>query len=349
MNALIVFTFSIISCLEAETHFWDKIPAMKDFIADTLYIPMETNSLPWDNPDLTLSIIDNRSLEARTLGITQTKKYKYIPVDQHIMLRKTLADNIRFQFQKDSLELSGTFYINYLTTWYDSKPFFSKARVLSAHTQIMDSTGQVQRDWQWEIRIKKKRKQKVEDAISQAMQTWLESQSERLKTLTKAGQISPYPYGRQLMAWNDIIILSEGYILNPHLTLDFPYDHSKKWLRGSPGVFYRKTSFHESIAIGGPDQHWFYRINSSFLLHLNSSLRIGFNNFNRDVFDFMDFWNVFMINTGFTISGEYRPEYYKGVFAGIGFHQNIYILPILPDHLSIWEPGLMLTFGILLP
>ncbi len=327
---------------------FSQMQFMEKFISDTLSINMPDDSTLVDFIN-TYKITDTRKYSGKILGITQTNKYKYFPVDQYITLNNTVADLLAYKLTADSITLQNELVIDNLTLWNDWKPWFSKSRILNGHSYIADENGDPIKEWQWEIRLKKKRKQKTEENISNILSLWIDAQAEVLKQPVIPEFISPYKYRRQLLTWFDFIALSDGFIINSHLTLDFPKDQYDSYILGSGGVYYRKSSYHESIAIGGKDQQWLHRFSPSILGRLNTSLRLGFNSFNRDKFTFIDYWNVFMVNLGFTASAEYHPAYYKGLFCGVGLHLNINGLPYLPGKLNIIEPGLLLTIGFILP
>jgi len=148
------------------------------------------------------------------------------------------------------------------------------------------------------------------------------------------------------MAWSEFIFFTDGYAINAHFTLDFPADQESKWVRGSPGLFYRQSDIHESIAIGGKDQHWFQRISPSWITQVSGTYRFGFNNFERGHFDHLEYYNLFLLNLSAQASIEYRPVYHRGVFGGLGIYAGY---NILPDVIPQTEIGLLLRVGVMLP
>ncbi|MBU1873742.1 hypothetical protein KJ688_08440 [bacterium] len=318
---------------------------INEFIADTLLVPLSLDSVQM-NGKSTLKIVDDRAIPGRVLGIQHSKKWKYIPVDQFIVIQNDLAPTMVEYFVQDSVNYSGTMYIKNLVHWYDDKPFFNKGRKLNAYTVLEDSNGVVISDWIWEFALKPRKKQKSDVVIGTLMDQWLTEQVESIQTKNFHRSIYPYLYRRQLMNWWDVILLQDGYILNAHLTLDFPADQQQSWVRGSPGIFYRKAKYHESIAVGGKDQQWYTRMNKNFVRRLNLAYRFGFNNFDNEKYSHLDPWNILLINISMNASVEYRPVYLKGLFVGIGLHGSI---NILPEVIKRVEPGLLITTGFILP
>ena len=324
---------------------WLKLPTLEMFIADTLYI-----TIPQDS-SLTgllseLQVQDSRGLAGNILGISQTKKWKYIPVDQYLALNQSLAILFQEQFARDSLDLTGTLHISNLVLWNDTKPFMKSGLCLNAYTTCHDSAGVPVSDWLWEIRLKKKKKQAEAEYLSTVVQALLAAQSQALISGDFNHEFYPHLYRRQLMTWSELIFFRDGYAINGHLTLDFPADQQSKWIRGSPGIFYRKASDHESIAIGGKNQIWFRRLSPNWITSSSATFRFGFNNFERSQFSHLDYWNLFYVNLSGTAALEYRPVYHQGLYAGIGFYQG---LNILPDVIDQFEPGLFFSLGVLLP
>lgn len=318
---------------------------INEFIADSLIVSLPVDSLH-RHQKLQLKISDDRDLPGRIIGIRTSKKWHYIPVDQYILLQSDLAAVLQTYFQRDSVDFSGTLYIKNLHHWNDDKPLFNKGRKLNAYTVLEDSSGTLLGDWIWEYTLKPKKKQKTEIVIGALMDRWLTEQVTAIQSQNFHRNIYPYLFRRQLMNWWDFVILKDGFIVNAHLTLDFPADQQASWVRGASGIFYRKARYHQSIAIGGKDQHWYARMNKHFIRRLNITGRFGFNNFDSAKYDYLDFWNVFLVNFSVNAAIEYRPVYLKGLFFGIGLHGSVNLLPEVIDR---FEPGLLLTTGIIIP
>ncbi len=318
---------------------------INDFIADTLLVPLPLDSIVLSGKT-GVKTIDDRAISGRILDIQHSKKWKYIPIDQYIIIQDDLATTMGKYFGRDSVHSAGTVYIKNFYLWYDGKPVFNKGRKLNAYTVLEDSSGNIVSDWIWEFTLKPKKKQKSEVVIGILMDQWLTRQATSLKVENFHRNVYPYLFRRQLINWWDFVLLQDGYILNGHLTLDFPADQEKSWVRGSAGIFYRKAKHHESIAVGGMDQQWYSRINQQFIRRMNFTYRFGFNNFDADKYAHLDPWNLFFVNISVNAAVEYRPVYLRGLFAGIGLHGSI---NILPDVIKRIEPGLLMTIGVILP
>lgn len=240
--------------------------------------------------------------------------------------------------------------IDNISLWYDGSPLFLKGWTLNGCTRLTDGKGTTIREWQWEHRVKKKRKQKAEKAIGRLVGEWMAAQGKALNEDTSVRETSPYRYRRQLLFRVDTIILPDGYILDGHLSLDFPADQMETYIRGAPGmeIYYRKSSRHESIAVGCKQQQWLMRLRPSWLGRLNFSFRVGGNSYNPDKFDYVKWWNILLVNFGLTAAVEYRSSYHRGLFAGIGLYQSVNVLP-LPDVVPPYAIGFLLTVGVVLP
>lgn len=319
---------------------------LTEFIADTVVISSIADSLP-PVDHMTLPIKDARHLPSTILGIHQTKKLKYLPVDQYLALRSPLTTQLAQVMQHYDSHFAATLVVDYLSLWHDGKPAFNAGYRLNAYTRLVDSTGKTMRDWQWELQHKPNRKQTASDCYAILYDQWLSEQAIAIKFNPNAAlPVSPYRYRRQLTTWLDWIKLIDGYILIAHLTLDYPADQQARFGRGSPGIYYRRSSQHESIAIGGKDQQWYRRLNARWLTRLYFTYRVGFNNFNPHVFDYVDFWNIVLINLSGGASLEYRPVYLRGLFLGVGLHQSVNLLPTVIRQL---DTGLLFTAGVVLP
>jgi len=317
-----------------------------ELIADTLYVSTYADALTLtDFP--AIQILDERVDPPTIIGIQQIKKWRYIPVDQYIALNEPLETQLTKFSQKFQVTGNQTLVIDHLSLWYDASPTFGAARTLNGYTRLVDSSGKTVRDWQWELREKTTRKQAPSDNIAILLNKWMIAQTESLQKRPVSDlPVSPYRYRRQMIPWTDIIGLRDGYIVIAHLALDYPADQMQKFIRGSPGIYYRKSSEHESIAIGGKDQQWYFRLTPSWLARLNTTIRVGFNNFNPRKYEYVDFWNIMLVNLGFNASLEYRPVYHKGLFVGAGLHQAVNILPSVINTLEI---GWLFSIGLVLP
>jgi len=327
---------------------FSQIKQLDKLIFENLIIYMPCDSLV-SSIAKSSNISDQREIKANTLGITQINKYKYIPIDQYLVLNHDVADFLSYKIQKDSIDLKNILVVKNLTLWYDSKPLFKKARVLSGYSYLVDEKDKKVKDWIWEIRYKDKKKLEIEENIANIFGQWLDNQTDSLNFPNFNSQVYPYKFRRVLESWFDFVLLPDGFIINGNLTLNFPQNHKAKWFLGSAGMYYRKSSYHESFTVGGFDQHWYKRISPTTVWRNNSTLRIGINSFNHDKFDHVDYWNIMMVNLGLSSSVEYRQKVFRGIFFGGGAYLNVNGLPYIPDKIKILEPGVFATVGVSLP
>jgi hypothetical protein len=293
-----------------------------------------------------IQVQDSRDLDQNIIGIRQTKKWRYIPVDQYLALDQPLADIFESQFSRDSIDLSGTLHLSKLILWTDNSTFQRKGLCLSAYTSFHDTLDQPVSDWIWELRVKREKKEADTLYLGRVIQEFAKEQSNVLAETDFNVGFYPHLFRRQLMTWSEFIFFGDGYAINAHFTLDFPPDQESGWMRGSPGLFYRRSDTHESIAIGGMDQHRYRRLSPSWITQLSGTYRFGFNNFERGQFDHLEYYNLFYLNLSAQASVEYRPVYHKGVFGGFGLYAGY---NILPDVIPQTEIGFLVRVGLLLP
>ncbi|MBN2281591.1 MAG: hypothetical protein JXQ65_13500 [Candidatus Marinimicrobia bacterium] len=325
---------------------FSQIKPLDRLIFENLIISMPCDSLVTPNK---LHIIDQRKFKPNTLGITQINKYKYIPIDQYLVLNHEVADFLSYKIEADSVKLDHQLVVENLTLWEDNKPVFNRAKVLNGYSFLLDENNQKIKNWMWDIRIKNNQKLEIEENIAHLFDHWLNAQRDSLNFLNFNTPIYPYRFRRVLESWFDFVVLPDGFLIDGNLTLDFPRNHKNNWFLGSAGMYYRKFSYHESFSIGGFDQHWYKRISAALIWRNNTTLRIGVNSFNHDRFDHVDYWNIIMVNLGLSSSLEYRPKFFRGLFLGGGLYMNVNGLPYIPDKIKIVEPGLFITLGVCLP
>lgn len=141
-------------------------------------------------------MIDSRDLDDDILGISQTKKYKYIPVDQYLALNQSLADLFQAGFVSDSLTLNRTLHISKLILWWDGSPVLDKGLCLNAYTTYHDTAGAPLNDWLWEIRLKKGKKEEHAAYLSRFVQELITQQSEALANGDFSSEFYPHLYRR---------------------------------------------------------------------------------------------------------------------------------------------------------
>lgn len=345
MRMPVLIRFFILALLASSVHAqaWD----WSRFIADTLVIQLPVDSNHVDTASL-IQVMDNRETPGPVLGIRQVKKWRYIPVDQYFVLKEPLAEALTRYLPERPMPPETTLVIDNITIWYDGSPMFFAGWTLNGYTQLVDVEGTAIRDWQWEFRLKKKRKRKTEESIGILMGWWMKAQGDTLSSPLPEYPVSPRRYRRQMIVQLDQVILPDGYLVDARLSLKFPPDQMYTYIRGAPGmgIYYRKSSRHESIAFGGRHVQSYRRWHSDWLGRLDAAYRIGGNNFNPNKFDSVDWWNIFMLQFSLTFTVEYHPRYLKGLFAGAGAFQAINVLPtVIPRY----ETGLLLTLGVVLP
>ena len=322
-----------------------KIPPLETFISDTMEIIVPVDS-SLDLHRSKIEVEDSRAVGESILGIQQTKKFKYIPVDQYLALSQSLPDLFKLQFIQDSIDISGKLHISHLILWTDNSQALQKGLCLNAYSTLHDTLGQPVSDWLWEVRVKREKKEEESDYLSRVVQELLKQQSRVLAEKDFNTNFYPYLFRRQLIAWSEFIFFKDGYAINAHFTLDFPPDQESQWKRGSPGLFYRKSDIHESIAIGGKDQQWYRRLSPQWITRTSATYRFGFNNFERGHFDHLEYQNILYINFSAQASIEYRPVYHKGLFGGLGIYTGYNLLPdVIPQE----EIGILMRLGWLLP
>ncbi len=329
----------------AQAGLWSQI---KSFHPDKLKV----DTLKITLPDSLLSQVENTQIVIQDerewcpeiIDIHQTTKYKYIPVDQLVISQPRL-DSLLSRSFADSLPYpAGKLRIVELKLWYDSKPWFQKGTKLNAYTVFHGDDGRTA-DWLWEITLKRKKKEPQADYFGRMLLDFSQKQSQSLQSPSYA-PLMPFLYRRQIQSWTDAILFPDAWGLNVHFTLDYPTGRRSDWVRGSPGIFFRKSHDAESISMGGRHQSWNWRVKEDFVLSSEPAFRFGFNNFDRKAHPHLDWWNIFSAQLTWENSLTWRPAFHKGLYGGIGVVQ---IFRALPTVLPIWEPGLMLTLGVVLP
>jgi len=314
-------------------------------ISDTLRIPVEVATAT-DSRSPGIHVQDLRGVPGNILGIRQVDKYWIIPVDQYLVIPDSLSGLFRRFLSTTGANTNSTLYIDKLDLWFDSKPFFSQGWMLNAETVLVGDSGDTLSVWQWEFKRKPSRKEKTAQTLSQLMQHWLFDQQSAVLTGHFYSPSVFRKYKRTLSLWTKMIFFSDGYAIDGRLSLYYPADQMDNYVRGVPGLYYRKSSYRESIAIGGNDLQFAHRLSRDWLLVFDGITRLGFNQFNPEKFDHVNWYNLFLINLGFSEYIEWSPQYHRGLYGGIGLYQSLNILPEVTDR---FEPGILVTIGVRFP
>jgi len=337
--ASILLIISIFSPVVAKK--WE-IP---NFVADTIIVTIPGDSL-YEFQSVKF-VQDNRHDAGKYLGIGTKNKWHYIPVDQYYLLKEPLADLGNWYFRENVDQFNDyQLIVDNLTYWVDRNTLRKRGGKLNGYSRLVDSTGTTVKDWQWDLRFDGRRKEAREEQLGALIQSWLDVQNQALKDPDFDQHILPFDYRRSLIFWSDYISLQDGYIIDLRLSLDYPVDELESYQRGIRGLYFRRSAVLESIGLRSKDVQWYFRKGDVFLIRCGITGRFGFNSINSDEYDFVDWWNIFMLNISGVASIEYRPRYYRGIFTGIGMFHSFNILPEIIDR---YEPGLLITAGVILP
>lgn len=131
---------------------------VSNLVADTLTVPLPTDSL---EAEVLFPVEDHRSIAGSYLGVRQkTKLMNYIPVDEYVVLNEPLSVSLGKFISRDTTDPGRTLVVENLTLWYDKSIPFRAGWALNGYTRLRDASGETLRDWQWEVREEKKKKDK---------------------------------------------------------------------------------------------------------------------------------------------------------------------------------------------
>ncbi|MCH7529253.1 MAG: hypothetical protein IH972_06845, partial [Candidatus Marinimicrobia bacterium] len=211
---------------------------LEDLISDTLQVQLIDSGAV--APEQAIYVLDNRAKGGKYLGVRQIDKLMFIPVDQYLFADYPVADYLESNI---ALKPGQALVIDYLDLWHKGGPPLKKGWILNGYTYEADSSGQKIRDWQWEIRIKKIRKEPLEKSLERLVNAWMADQKAALSR-DSYDRLSPRRYRRQIVTWVDIIILSDGStVLDGRLSLPYPIDQRKSYTASIPGIYYRKGKY----------------------------------------------------------------------------------------------------------
>ncbi|RMF06508.1 MAG: hypothetical protein D6762_09300 [Candidatus Neomarinimicrobiota bacterium] len=315
----------------------------QSLLADTLVLPVkDTTLLPLD-PEFSIS--DQRIIPGRILSIHQIQKFHVIPVDQYVVLPRPLTDLLLETMAADSMSPPpGELTIVDLHLWRDSAPAFHQGYRLNAYTLWKDSTGTPLRDWIWEIGPVHGQESEA-DQMATCFEQWRRQQVRALQSVHPQ-PLYPYIFKRELYGWSDFYLWPGGQAVHAHIRLNFPPVRRRHWVRGSRSLLIRKSDSYQSIAVGGPEEEWYFRLGNHWVARGSASAHLGFNSFDPAVYSHLDYWNLFFADLLVSVDVQYRPVLHRGLTGGAGIFQEVILSPQIGKRFPI---GLLLTLGILLP
>ncbi len=347
-------------------------PKIPNLILDTLVVPLVTDSLDIsDFPE----VLDTRKEGGNYLTTRQKLKMgKYIPVDERVVLTDSLSLVLGKSLAADSVRVEGRLVIDHLSLWYDSSIPRRDGWVLNGYTREETTGGETVRDWQWEVREEKEKKDRFklfskkekpsdeeihQEKFNKLISRWMALQAQGLKEMSEdAITVSTHPYRRQFLIWADMIIYPDGFGVEARLSLDYPMDQYDNYERGIAAFYFRQGPFYQTVAIEKMTKLWYRRFNEKTLFRTTVTGRFGFNGYDQTQFEYLNVINMFNLGTTISPVLEYRPPYHKGLFFGAGFQAGINFIPALVSlnkpssklnrsgvPLDTFELGLILTVG----
>lgn len=336
-----------------------------DFLSDTITI--NTDSLTFELMDI--HVVDNRLNRGKVFSISSGDKsdtaefpdstglqrlkkvflklvYRYIPIDIVYEVDQPIAELFGDTSASNGDSTRNSLVINHLDFWYDKTLPKKSRRILNAQTQLKSPTGEILNEWEWDIHIKRNKKEKLGPFSGRILEQWVNDQHAAIQA-SIINPISPYPYERMLIGRSDIAILTNGYLVDWRISFAYSKDQINRYRRGLPGFgfTYQKTIRFETFGVGESGKQEIKRLNNRFIGRLTYGYRWGTVRYDWDKFDNLkgEYWPFVKLMA--TVNAEYRPQFHQGVFAGIGIYQG---LNVWPKIIPLSETGLLLSIGVML-
>ncbi len=320
--------------------------SVQKLVSDTLWVTLDPKPIVENSNKITVN--DSRFRTGRHLAVTQINRWMYIPVDRYVVLNEPLAESLVRHLHLNSSQKDGMLSIEFLSFWQDKGPVLSKGLKLSAQTAYQCGPGEAPVYWQFEIHLPRHLKSKKTDRnFAALLGMWYDEIQEHLNEYSKDAvpPAASHPYKRRLDTWIEGMVFPSGTALNARMLLDYPKDQQDRWVRGNPGIYYLKMDKYESVAIGGWEQFWYRRWRNKTIVRTGFSMRVGFNSFDPDYFDHIEWYNIFLVQASLQAHADYQIGSENQFRIGIGFIQCGNILPDIVDRTNT---GAVLSFGVVL-
>jgi hypothetical protein len=298
-------------------------------VLDTLIVTFNPDSISNHiSIGLIDTVLDERGVEdPALLDISEKNQYIFVPVDQHILADRPVAEVIHNGLKGEHGDSAESMHLR--LRHLD----FSSQRKLHASVfvyQTGDSIGELL----YECSIPKKNGQKtkeryhslVEQLVFRIGSDLSETNSDAIQSLTNYRKISKENPWMQLQTGSGMSVLAGGdFLIDAYLTFVFP--EIKKFRRQSVGAMrYRRMDRFESIEWGLASDWMTYRYHPDWVVRFKSQLMFGLNRWN-DMETFKHkLYDGFLLDFSFGQSIHYHPKNSRSVILGLGLIENAYYI-----------------------
>jgi len=280
------------------------------------------------------TIIDERKENPKFLGVYESTKYLYVPVDRYIAIRKPLADEIGTLFQDDGNVLGRKLRLTItefnLTT---RSQFFSKKYLTHAMIAVseVDSSGTCQSIGNLiyeEYAAPKGFRSGAKDGYSASIDVWKQHFSADLVKLSVCpcndgfcGLQNLY-YGSQSLKKNLMPSLEvswwiDAWLVDGEIIFARP-ESSKRFFRKAFSLRYRNQPKFQSFEFNLSNDQLNFRLSDLLVTTLKSKLFLGINLWDEDEYKHRGFEDVFVLDYSLGQYILFNPFGKKGLTGGVG-------------------------------
>lgn len=277
-------------------------------------------------------LTDKRNSNPNFIGVFESNKYLFVPVDKYIALDKSLIDNLRLMFSENQdYEPLNCFNIEVKEFVLSTRnQFFTKKYVV--HSIL--SVSQLQTDNQnkaighliYEVSVSKRGKSKI--GFEAALESWKEKFTYDMIKLSVCPRndslclvpnlVSPsYSIRKQLMVGLESSFWIDTWLLDAELFFSKP-ESEKRFFRKAYGFRYRKQDKFQSFESIISNDQYHIRLSKYFTTVTKSKLYLGLNLWNDEEYSSRGFEDVFLLDYSMGQSLIFNPYYKRGITASLG-------------------------------
>lgn len=306
------------------------------------------------------TVIDLRAQKLHFIGVYETTRYFFIPVDRYVSVKQPLSVEIQNLFaypgeQSHNKRFSLTLQEFEVLT---QSQFFQKKyltrTLIGVYTTDRQGHSEHLGNLLYDVSVSGKRP--IKDGSSgfvASLDSWKRLFSADMLKLAHCPQEEEYCrlpnfFAPQQPIAHNIIANAEASVWKNTLLVDGELvfsrmENQRRFHRKTYGIRYRHESKFQSFEWSLANDQLNYRFSKHFMLTLKSRLFMGINRWNEEEFRQRNFLDIFIFDYSLGQQIVFNPFLKRGVVGGIGvmgdvsyiYSEGLSIIPLLTVHLGL--------------
>lgn len=306
------------------------------------------------------TVVDLRHENPFFIGVDESTKYLFVPVDRFVTLSTPLSHEIESIFQWEQSGKTDTRYSLEIDEFrvLNERRFFQKKYITRATISIytLDSLGEKKPKgflvYDESVMAKRGKYSEVE-SYRESLNNWKSRFVAHMVMITHCPQTEPHCKIPNFSSWsrppkNNFITGLEGSFWKNTLLIDGELvfsrmESQKRFYRKAYTLRYRQEKKFQAFEWSLANDQLNYRLSNHFLLTLRSKLFLGINRWSETEFQQHDLLDIFILDYSLGQYILFNPYAKRGVIGGIGvmgdisyiYSEGISVIPLVSAYLGI--------------